>query len=69
MQVVGQGRDFFLEKRMSFTIQGAEGGRIFFLRILIWDKNFDLPKSHTTSLKEIISLSVDGLVKKNFKAG
>lgn len=48
---------------------GAQVGRLFFLRIFNQDENSDLPKRHTSYLKEITSLSVGSLAKKNFKAG
>lgn len=64
MQVIGNGRYFSFEKRMLLIIHGVMG-RLFFLRILTQDQNFDLPKSHTTYLDEINSLSAGSLAKKN----
>lgn len=51
MQVVGNGRDFSLRKRMLSLLMGSRIGRLFFLRILNQDQNFDLPNSNTSYLK------------------
>lgn len=60
IQVVGNGRDFSLKKRMLFTTHGGKGRQII--------QNSDLPKSHTSYLKDITSLSVGNRAKKDFKA-
>lgn len=55
-------------KRQCYSAsRGAALGGLFILRTLTQDQNSDFPKGHTTyHQKELASLSVGSLAKKNF---
>ena len=61
-------RIFPLKRERYSASLGALLGRLFILGTLTQDQNSELPKGYTTYLKEITSLSVGSIAKKNFKA-